>query len=157
MNIYLIRSGDAEPPSATKPHEERELTAPGIKILKASAEYWKKYISGFDMMFSSPLKRAMQSAMIIKDAFKLQTELMEEVSLMNGGLTEDLIALINSFNVNEIAMVGHYPDVWIHISNMTCSGELNVYMPNAGIAKIFFDGKPDMGKGILQFLIPPVK
>ena len=33
MNIYLIRHGEAEQTSDSKPHEERSLTAEGIEII----------------------------------------------------------------------------------------------------------------------------
>lgn len=156
MNIYLIRHGEAEPTSEHKPHEERELTHQGITILKASAEMWKNYLTDIDMILSSPLKRAMQTSEIIKEAFDLKTDIMQEISLLDGGQTEDLLNLAGSLGLNELAMIGHQPDIGIHISKMIGINELNARIQPATIAKIFFNGNPIIGKGKLEFLIPPV-
>lgn len=156
MNIYLIRHAEAEQTTANKPHEERELTPRGIEILKASIDLWKNYLSSFDIILSSPLKRATQSADIIKEAFNIKRVVVEEVSLLNGGQTEDLLNLAGSLTVNEVAMIGHQPDIGIHISIMIGTYELNCWIPPSTIAKISFEGKPGVGKGKLEFLIPPV-
>ena len=156
MNIYLIRHAKAESTSELKPHEERELTTIGIAILKASAEVWKNYITNFDIILSSTLKRAMQTAEIIKEAFEVKNDVMQEISLLNGGLTEDLLNLASSLGMNELAMIGHQPDIGIHISIMLGANELNCWIPPSAIAKISFDGNPKIGKGKLEFLIPPV-
>ena len=156
MNIYLIRHAEAESTSELKPHEERELTPRGIEILKASVEIWKHYFNEIDMILSSPLKRAMQTAEIIKEAFEVKIDVVEEISLLNGGLTEDLLNLAGSLGMDELAMIGHQPDIEIHISIMLGADELNCWIPTSAIAKISFDGNPKIGKGKLEFLIPPV-
>ena len=156
MNIYLIRHGEAEPTSVRKPQEERELTKDGEKIVKASAEFWKKYVSEFEIIFSSPLKRAMQTAHIIKDVFNIKSEVLPEVSLLNSGLTEDLLNIVSSFGAENVAMVGHQPDLGTHISRMTSGNEVNIKMPSGAIAKISFKGTPAVGEGVLEFLIPPL-
>ena len=156
MNIYLIRHGQAEPTSEQKPHEERELTHQGIAILKASAEMWKNYLTVIDIILSSPLKRAMQTAEIIKEAFDVKINIMQEISLLNGGQTEDLLNLAGSLGLNELALIGHQPDIGIHISLMIGANEINSRIPPATIAKISFNSNPGIGKGKLEFLIPPV-
>lgn len=156
MNIYLIRHAEAEQTSELKPHEERELTTRGIEILKASAENWKNYFIEIDMILSSPLKRAMQTAEIIKKTFEVKLDVVEEISLLNGGQTEDLLNLAGSLGLNDLVMIGHQPDIGNHISIMTGTDELNCRIPPSTIAKISFDGNPGIGKGKLEFLIPPI-
>lgn len=156
MNIYLIRHGQAEPTSEQKPHEERELTDQGIAILKASAEMWKNYLTDIEIILSSPLKRAMQTAEIIKEVFDVKTNIMQEISLLNGGQTEDILNLAGSLGLNDLALIGHQPDIGIHISLMIGANEINSRIPPATIAKISFNSNPGIGKGKLEFLIPPV-
>jgi len=156
MNIYLIRHGEAEPTSVNKPQEERELTKNGEKIVKASAEFWKNYVSEFELIFSSPLKRAMQTAHIIKEVFNIKSEVLPELLLLNGGPTEDLLIFVSSFGVENIAMIGHQPDLGTHISRMTGGDGANIKITPATIAKISFKGNPVMGDGILEFLVPPL-
>ena len=156
MNIYLIRHGESETAKDNKPDEERELTENGIQILKASAAFWKNYISHFDIILSSPLRRALQTAYILKEVFNVQAAVMKENSLLNGGLTGDLLTLAGSLELEEIAMIGHQPDLGIHIAGMTGANESNLKIPPASIAKIRFKDRPVMGKGILEFLLPPI-
>ena len=154
MNIYLIRHGEAEPPLGTKPHELRELTKEGIEAVKASAEFWKKFNLSFDIILTSPLKRAAQTAKLIHDVLEIEHEVVEEISVLNGGLTEDLLSIVEVLGMNDIAMVGHQPDIGIHIASMTGSNNTNFKIPPAAIAKIHFKDKPRIGQGVLEFLIP---
>ena len=156
MNIYLIRHGEAEPPSETKPHEQRALTKEGVEAVKASAEYWKKFTQSFDIILTSPLKRAAQTAKLIHEFLNVKQEVVEEISLLNGGLTEDLLSIAEALEINNIAMIGHQPDIGIHIASMTGSNNTNLRIPPAAIAKIHFKDKPRIGQGILEFLIPPI-
>ena len=156
MNIYLIRHGEAEKTSGGKPHEERALTANGIEIIKTSLELWKKFIETFDIILSSPLKRAKQTAQIVSSVFKSSFEVAEEICLLNGGLTEDLLSIARSLDLNDIAMVGHQPDIGNHIATMIGSNDANFKIPPAAIAKIYFNERPVIGKGVLEFLLPPI-
>lgn len=156
MNIYLIRHGEAEQTTEYKPHELRRLTEYGIEIVRASSEFWKNFIQGIDIILSSPLIRAKQTADIIRDVLKVKHEVVEEISLLNGGLTGDLISIAEALGMNEIAMVGHQPDIGNHIGSMTCTGDSNFKIPPAAIAKIHFLKNPGIGKGILEFLLPPI-
>ena len=156
MNIYLIRHGEAESPSETKPHELRALTAKGVEIVLTSAEFWKNFTQSFDIILTSPLKRAAQTAKLIHDVLNVKQEIVEEISLLNGGLTEDLLSIAEALEMNDIAMVGHQPDIGIHIASMTGSSNTNFKIPPAAIAKIHFKDKPRIGQGILEFLIPPI-
>lgn len=155
MNIYLIRHGEAESTSENKPHEERMLTANGIEILKTSVIFWKNFIDRLDIILTSPLKRAKQTAQIINREFKAEFDVIEEICLLNGGMTEDLLSVAQSMNMSEIAMVGHQPDIGEHIAAMTGSGEAHFKIPVASIAKINFKDKICIRKGVLEFLIPP--
>ena len=156
MNLYLIRHGEAEQTSENKPHELRGLTENGAEIVRTSAEFWKNFIQSFDIILSSPLKRAKQTAEIIRVVLKVKQEVVEEISLLNGGLTEDLLSIAEAFGMNEIAMVGHQPDIGIHIAAMTGKGDPNFRIPPSTITKIHFQEYPRIGKGILEFLLPPI-
>ncbi len=156
MNIYLIRHGESEPTSENKPHEDRMLTANGIEIIKSSMIFWKYFIDNFDIILTSPLKRAKQTAQIINSMFKSEFEVIEEICLLNGGLTEDLISIASAMNLNDIAMVGHQPDIGIHIGSMIGTVDSNFRILPASIAKVHFAANPGKGKGVLEFLFPPI-
>jgi len=156
MNIYLIRHAEAEQTSEGKPHEDRALTTHGIEILQTSMDLWKNFIPNIDIILSSPLKRAKQTATVINNFYNPQFEVVEEICLLNGGLTEDLISVARALNMNDIAMVGHQPDIGIHINAMIGSTTANIKMLPAAIVKIHFDDRPRIGNGICEFLLPPI-
>ena len=156
MNIYLIRHGKAEPTSADKPHEERVLTSEGIETLKSSIDFWKNFIPKIDIILTSPIKRAKQTAHTIQNSYKPEFDVIEEICLLNGGLTEDLISISRSLNMNDIAMVGHQPDIGNHLSSMIGTNISNFRIPPAAIAKVSFNHKPKIGNGVCEFLFPPI-
>ena len=156
MNVYLIRHSQAEQTSEGKLHEERALTLTGIEILRDSIEFWKNFIASFNIILSSPLKRAKQTAQIIQGTFNTEFDVVEEICLINGGLTEDLISIARSLSMNDIAMVGHQPDIGNHLSTMIGTNLSNFHFPPAAIAKISFNDKPKIGNGVCEFLLPPI-
>lgn len=156
MNLYLIRHGEAEPTLENKPHELRGLTQSGIKTTRASAEFWKNFIDGFEIVLTSPLKRAKQTAEIIHSIFNVKSEIAEEISLLNGGMTEDLISIAEFLDMKDIAMVGHQPDIGIHIAAMIGANDSNFRILPSSLAKIHFKENPGVAKGILEILLPPI-
>jgi len=156
MNIYLIRHGEAESTSGEKPHEERSLTTEGIEILKTSIGFWKNFISKIDIILTSPLKRAKQTALIIQNIYEPEFDVIEEICLLNGGLTEDLVSIARSLNMEDIAMVGHQPDIGNHLAAMIGSGAVNFRIQTSSIAKINFKERPRVGKGVCEFFLPPI-
>jgi len=157
MNIYLIRHGEAEQTSDSKPHEERSLTAEGIEIIKTSLEIWEKFIYNFDIVLTSPLKRAKQTAQIIQNVFNAEFDVVEEISLLNGGLSEDLVSIASSLNMDDVAMIGHQPDIGNHLSAMIGTNLSNFRIQPGTIAKVSFSEKPKLGKGACEFVFPPIK
>jgi len=155
MNIFLIRHGKAEPASPAKKDIDRELTDEGINIVKRSVGFWKNGIISFDFIFTSPFKRAVQTAEIIAELLNYKNELIKDRTLSPGSSTRSVIQLAEVLDGDNIALVGHQPDMGYHISCLVCNSQLNLKFSPVSIAKISFNGKPEPGKGILEFLLPP--
>lgn len=155
MNLYLIRHSIAEKISPDKKDFERELTSEGNKLLRTAVEYWKRIVPGLDLIISSPLTRASQTSEIIAELFNYSKEVIKDNHLANGAKTSDLIEILNSFNIENIACVGHQPDLSLHVSNFISSIGCVLHFPPASICKIRFNGKAKLSKGELIYLIPP--
>jgi phosphohistidine phosphatase len=155
MNIYLIRHGEAEPASPAKKDIDRELTEEGIKIIKRSVGFWKNGIISFDCIISSPFKRAIQTAKIIADLMNYKNDLIIDNALSPGSSTRSVIQLAEALNGDNIALVGHQPDMSFHISSLACNSQVNLKFSPVSISKVSFNGNPKPGKGILEFLFPP--
>lgn len=156
MNLYLIRHSIAENISIEKKDFDRELTLEGKEVIIKTSKAWKNYIEQFDIVLSSPLTRAVQTAEIISSQLQSNQNIIRDNNLGTGSRTPDLIELLNSFNYENVAIVGHQPDLSIHINNFCGTGSFNLVFPPAALAKIEFENSIKYGKGRLVYFIPPM-
>ena len=70
MNLFLIRHSIAENISVDKKDFDRELTSEGKEVIVKTSQAWKSYIEQLDVVLSSPLTRAVQTAEIISTQFQ---------------------------------------------------------------------------------------
>ena len=154
MNIYLIRHGEAEKIEMGKKDFDRELTAAGRNKFRNAAEHWKNIIPSFDYIITSPLIRALQTAQILGDVFGYSKEIITDKKISPGGNTEALVEIANSLEGEEIVFVGHQPDFAEHLSKLLSREEILVEFKKGTIAKVSFNNKVRLSKGMLEFLIP---
>jgi phosphohistidine phosphatase len=113
MNLYLLRHGIATEPEMAgfKPDSERSLTAKGKNRLRTAARAMAKLNLSFDLILSSPFRRAKQTAEIIAKYFKLREKLAFSDDLTPAGNPRLLIQQLNHFRPEpkNILLVGHEP------------------------------------------------
>ena len=154
MNLYLVRHADAEKTQPGKKDEDRRLSKEGKERIRGAAERWFYFIKKIDSICTSPFIRAVETAEIIAKCLEYKGEIIKDKVLAAGSFTKDLIVLVNSLNGDEILLVGHQPDLSEHVSNLISSKGALVEFKKAAIAKISFNGKVDLSKGYLEYLIP---
>jgi phosphohistidine phosphatase len=155
MNLYLIRHSIAEAMSHNKKDFDRELTKDGKIVIEKASHGWENLIDKFDLIITSPLVRSVQTSEIISSSMKSSPKIIKDNNLASGSTTTDLMEITNSFEANDIACVGHQPDLSYHIINLCGDKSFRLLFPPAAIAKIEFDNKIKYGSGKLSFLIPP--
>jgi len=153
MNLYLIRHGDAEPISPAKSDNKRELTSKGKESIRKAAEGWKKIIKSIDVIASSPLLRAVQTAEIVAAVLNYKEKIITDKRINSGCKLEDLIDFVRSFDEDDIAIIGHEPDMSRHLSALVSSSGMYAEFKKGSIAKIKFEGKVKASRGTLEFLI----
>lgn len=156
MNLYLIRHSIAENISIDKKDFDRELTEEGKFVIKKTSEAWKNYIGNVDVVFTSPLKRAIQTAEIISSNLQEIPNLIKDNNLGTGSRTADLIDILNSLEYKNVVVVGHQPDLSQHINNFCGTGSFNLAFPPASLAKIEFENSIKYGRGRLIYFVPPI-
>lgn len=156
MNLYLIRHSIAENITLDKKDFDRELTLEGKEVIIKTSQAWKNYIEQLDLVLSSPLTRAIQTAEIISNTLQQNKNLIKDNNLGTGSRTSDLIELLNSLEYDNVAIVGHQPDLSIHVNNFCGTGSFNLVFPPAALAKVEFDNSIKYGKGRLVYFIPPI-
>jgi phosphohistidine phosphatase len=159
MELYIIRHGIAvnrEDP-AVKSDEERWLTDKGRERMQPVAAGFTRLVPDLDVILSSPLRRARETAEIVAQAYDRRIEIQEVGDLKPGFDPKTLLRLLQDLpKRSQVALVGHEPDLSeLAAALLSGSIEMDIIMKKGGICGISFDGKPGFGAGSLQFLLPP--
>lgn len=113
MNLYILRHGiavECGTPGFEK-DADRPLTSKGERKLWRAAEAMKAMELEFDLILSSPLLRARQTAEIVAGSFKAQKKLKFSDDLKPGGSEKKLIESLNKLEPQpeNILLTGHEP------------------------------------------------
>ncbi len=148
MQLYFLRHGEADWPGWTKPDDERPLTDFGKKEVRQVAKFLNRLKVKPDLIVTSPLPRALQTAEVAAE--QLKTKLRQDEALEPGFGISELSTVLKRHRSKVLMLVGHEPDFSSVISALT-GGFLK--MSKAGVALIDID--PETEKGRLLWLFPP--
>ncbi|MFN2475684.1 MAG: phosphohistidine phosphatase SixA [Chthoniobacterales bacterium] len=148
MNLYFLRHGRADWPDWDKPDDERPLTKRGKKQVGRVAKMLCKLKVRPDIILTSPLPRAEQTAQIA--AKHLCADVRVEPSLAKGFNVEKLGEILKSNAVAELMLVGHEPDFSAVIHAVTGG---DVKLAKAGVARVDLERGAKTGR--LLWLLPP--
>jgi phosphohistidine phosphatase len=108
MDIYIIRHAIAEDKGG-KSDEIRALTEEGKQKMKEAAKGFARLEPDMDVIFSSPLVRARQTAEIVNSVVKSKLEEMKELS-PGYGPDQACSRLKEVKKARSVAVVGHEPN-----------------------------------------------
>jgi len=120
MELYLIRHGIAADKADYDNDEERPLTEEGRKKTKNVAQQIHERNLHFDLILTSPLVRARETAKILQD-IGLSSVVEESPHLAPDGNINEWVSWLQqrrqTTNDKSIALVGHQPDLgnWAEI------------------------------------------
>jgi phosphohistidine phosphatase len=160
MKIYLLRHGDAAdhddpryPTDAVRP-----LTPKGIKRTRQLANGLRQMDLTFDVIYSSPLLRAKQTAEIVARSLKLEKKLHFTHHLAPEGAFVDMIAQVEHARpaVKTVLLVGHEPFLSGLIS-LLCTGgpALGLTMKKGGFCKLEVATLKPGRCAMLEWLLTP--
>jgi phosphohistidine phosphatase len=148
MQLYFLRHGEADWPGWTKPDDERPLTDFGTKEVRQVARFLNRLKVKPDLIVSSPLPRALQTAEVAAE--QLKTKLRQDEALEPGFGLGEFGTVLKRHHSKVLMLVGHEPDFSSVISALTGGF---IKMSKAGVALIDID--PETEKGRLLWLFPP--
>jgi phosphohistidine phosphatase len=153
MDLYLIRHAEAEPKArAGKPDDERALTPEGHEQARALAEAFRGHGVALDVVVTSPLVRARQTA----EAFQSFVETCEVSPLLALGVRPGKVArYLRNLGKERVALVGHNPDLSELAAWLIGSRKAQIDIAKGGAAFITCDGDADKGAGTLHWLLAP--
>ena len=151
MILYFLRHGKAGSPRAAN-DDGRELTDSGTAALHAAAPLWRRLNLRPDVVLSSPLARAMQTAELFCEAVGGSPTVDDR--LRPGASWGDLApAMAAHPDARRVMFVGHEPDLSAAIVELT--GAASVRMRKGSLACVEFYGVPEPGGGEITWLLDP--
>jgi phosphohistidine phosphatase len=162
MHLLLIRHGPAgdhdEWARTGRPDAERPLTVEGREKLRLAAPALPGLLPRLDVLATSPLTRAYQTAEIVSKTYD-EMPLTVVDPLASGGDREALLDWIRGYPPGAtIALVGHNPDLEDFAAWMLAGRRDGfVRLRKGGAALATFRGTAEPGDGVLQWLLEPAQ
>ncbi|MGD8726783.1 MAG: phosphohistidine phosphatase SixA [Gemmatimonadales bacterium] len=160
MRVLVIRHAIAEDrvefARTGKSDDERPLTSEGECRMRQAARGLRTLVPTIDLMASSPLTRARQTAEIVRDAYReLPVEIVPALS-GDGDLDGVVAWLAEHMDLDTTAVVGHEPDLSSLISYLlTGSGAAAVTMKKGAVCQLEFADAVEPGRAVLRWLLAP--
>lgn len=152
MRIYLLRHGDAVE-SQYYPDSQRPLSDRGRMQIKTVAGILQRLKVHIDLILSSPLQRARETAEIIQQGLKIH-DLLTTESLISGSNLRDLITTVNDHQGESVLLVGHEPQLSSFISLLTAGDEqFRLEMRKASLACLETKHPVKKGQAVLLWLM----
>jgi phosphohistidine phosphatase len=150
MRLYFFRHAIAHDADEQTPDAERELTKVGIANTERAAQVLQALGVAPDILYSSPLVRARQTADILAPALGVLVDERKEVA-PGFGITSLETLLHGLDHGNEVMFVGHEPDLSRTITSLAGG---RVVMKKGGLARVdMISYQPLLGE--LVWLLAP--
>ena len=160
MKLYLLRHADAGEASAEgyTTDAARALTPKGIKRTRQLANALRQMEITFDVILSSPLIRAQQTAEIVARSLGSEKQLRLVSQLAPDAALTDTLTLIESAGpkTNSLLLVGHEPNLSRLIS-LLCTGgtNLGLTLKKGGLCRLELTEVKSGPCATLEWLLSP--
>ena len=154
MKLYFLRHGVAMERTEWKGEDaERPLTKEGRKRMARSAAGLARLDLQLDIILTSPLARALQTAKLVAEGLKAKDKLLQESRLGVGFNREQLTEILRDHaGAEALMLVGHEPSFSETISAIIGGGR--IVCKKGGLACVELGDRTSL-KGELLWLIPP--
>ena len=154
MKLFFLRHGLAGDSSEWKGADfARPLTEEGIARMKLTAETCSRLELDLQLILTSPLVRAYQTAEIIARQFKMLDKLVKDERLGSGFGIKYLAEILAEYSkTDSLMLVGHEPGMSDTVSHLIGGGR--VVFKKGALACVELSDAKSL-KGELVWLIPP--
>lgn len=131
MWIYLLRHGIAEDHRPGLADEDRALTDVGRQRLERAGAAWRELVPTPDIVVTSPLKRARQTADAFVAAVGFDADVRVDEGLVPGARTADAVTLLEGellSRTGSVALIGHEPHLGYLLGSLV-SGDPRLSIP----------------------------
>jgi len=154
--LYLIRHGLAEDRGDAWPDDaKRPLTEDGMARMRKAARGLARLGVTIDIVLTSPLVRARQTAEIVAAGLDPRPSLAHTDALApEGGFAGVLAELVKHARKTRIALVGHEPNIGELAARLIGSRHAIEFKKGA-VCRIDVEALPPSGPGDLRWLLTP--
>ena len=154
-DLIIFRHGEAQE-RGRGADETRALTGPGKAEVRRVARGLKRLGVNPELILTSPLVRAEETAQIAADILKPEAGLRICDALSPGGTHAALFKELSSLSRSRILLVGHQPDLGELASVLVWgSPTAGIVFKKAGVARIVTANLPPAATGELRWLLTP--
>ncbi|HKT80903.1 MAG TPA: phosphohistidine phosphatase SixA [Vicinamibacterales bacterium] len=154
--LYFIRHAIAEKRGEAWPDDnKRPLSADGIARMRKNAKGLVKMGVTLDLVLTSPLVRARQTAEVVAAAFDARPSIVAIDSLSPGSSYQSLLNdLAKHSRRTRIALVGHETTLGEHAARL-CGSRHAFPFKKGGVCRIDLEVLPPAGPGTLRWFATP--
>ena len=153
MNISILRHGTAEDRAIGKPDADRRLTKDGKRELKAVLRIARRAGSAPDLILTSPLTRALETARVAETELECQQAVETKSLLPDGAPAQVWRELRGHPGAKEIMLVGHEPQL-SGLAAFLLDASLAIDLKKGALLRIAVqDGHSP--RGVLKWLLTP--
>lgn len=162
MKLLIIRHALAEDreifATTGEPDESRPLTDAGRKKMRKAARALNAMLPYVDLVATSPLARAAESAQIFADAYG-ELKIAEVKPLAPGHTPESVLTWLKTQKkADTIALIGHEPDLGRLVSWLLTGKKKSILELKKGAACLLeFADTPGHGKATLLWALAPAQ
>jgi len=156
FELYLIRHAiAAERGEAWPDDDKRPLTEDGIDRMRKAARGLARLDASIDVIFTSPLVRARQTAEIVAAALDTRPSLVVIESLAPGATYTALMTELEKHGRKpHLALVGHEPGLG-ELAGRLVGSRHAIEFKKGAICRIDLDQIPPAGPGHLRWFLTP--
>ena len=157
MQVYLLRHAIAVPRgTASFPNDDRPLTEDGIKKMTKAAKGAAKILPTIEIILTSPLKRAYETASILAKAIGAEHRLEICKFLQPNGSMKNVMSTLAKYkDLQSILIVGHGPDIGFIAAALLGSTDDFIEFKKGALCCIEVESIPPKNHGTLLWHLPP--
>lgn len=151
MLLYLLRHAEAE--DLAESDRARRLTPKGEGQAGRTGKFCRQYGIGPDVILSSPVTRALQTAKIVAEHIE-GAELIEVPWAACGMHPDTARGELKSFaKLDSVMLVGHQPDLGRFAATLLASHNVGSFHVRKSLL-CAIDLSADLRQGVLEFFVP---
>ncbi|MBV9084764.1 MAG: phosphohistidine phosphatase SixA [Acidobacteriaceae bacterium] len=154
MQLYLLRHGIAADGKPGESDAERAITAEGRRKLEHTLGFIAESGVRPDLILSSPLKRALQTAEIAKNLLDCKERILQTNALSpESSVTEVWEEVRAHRDVNALMLVGHNPVFEQLPGFLLGAPDLNVDFKKGAVMRVDFESLSAHPRGVLRWYV----